>query len=184
MGRGFNGFVGIALVCGLLGQVAIGDVARAETPSEWQLKFDYEEFFARGDEPRHKLEFAFDTTGHYEADLVAFNQNDEMASHAEQAGQLTQEQLDNIANWITELGLTSVTNEQLDIGYGLSLVPGWQGAISVTQSDTQSVTQFTSLRPATHPERSVRMNRLVTFVFDLKRLALHELNADKPAAEQ
>lgn len=90
-------------------------------------------------------------------------------------GHLEASELDQLKLTLPTLEISNIGGEKMNIGYGTDLSRGWSGVLSVTRGGMTQSVEFTSLRPLSHPTRSVAINRLVTFIFDLKSLSLGKL---------
>lgn len=109
---------------------------------------------------------------------VGYKQVDEKGApinHKEIVGQLDTTEIDQLNATLPTIELVSTSSEKMNIGYSTDLTRGWLGILSLSRDGMNQSVGFTSLRPASHPTRSVALNRLVTFIFDLKNLALRKI---------
>lgn len=90
-------------------------------------------------------------------------------------GRLDTTEIDQLKATLPTIELVNTSSEKMNIGYGTDLNRGWLGILSVSRDGMNQSVGFTSLRPASHPTRSIALNRLVTFIFDLKNLALRKI---------
>lgn len=91
-------------------------------------------------------------------------------------GRLDITELDQLKATLVTVEITNIASGKMNIGYGTDLKRGWLGLLSINRDGMNQTVGFTSLRPESHPTRSVALNRLVTFIFDLKNLALRKID--------
>ncbi len=93
-------------------------------------------------------------------------------------GVLSQEELAFLVQSLAMLDMKVLGAQKLDIGYGATLHPGWEGSLVLNQRNQPTEVGFTSLRSKDDASRSPQMNRLVTVVFDLKRVVDQRFNTE------
>ena len=147
--------------------------APATTPA---FTFQYQE---NGVRPTEKTPFVLtlvcQSDGSFHAERQNLPEGAAVEIAAKKDGMLSPEEWQQLQTALKGLSLLTDPPAAVDIGYGTKPVPGWNGSLQF-QTDGKNVgANFTSLRPATYPERSIAMNQLVTFVFDVKNLTLDKL---------
>lgn len=135
------------------------------------------EFEDRVTDPQaiRRLTFGIRPNGEFH---IGFKRIDASGTPIEQKeidGHLETSELEQLKVTLPTLEISNSEGEKMNIGYGTDLSRGWSGVLSVTRGGMNQSVEFTSLRPASHPTRSVAINRLVTFIFDLKNLSLGKL---------
>lgn len=98
--------------------------------------------------------------------------------HKEIDGRLDTAELDQLKATLITVEIANNVNEKMNIGYSTDLKRGWLGLLSINRDGRNQTVNFTSLRPESHPTRSVALNRLVTFIFDLKNLTLRKIDVE------
>lgn len=157
-------------------------VLAAEVPATTPaLTFQYQESGVR---PTEKVPFVLTLVCQNDGSFHAERQNvpDGAAAEvvAKKDGVLSADEWQQLQSGLKGLTLLTDPPGALDIGYGTKPVPGWKGSLQFQLDGKNVGATFTSLRPATYPERSTAMNQLVTLVFDVKNLTLDKLGLSVP----
>jgi len=145
------------------------------------LSFEFREAPAKGSEkPPYDINFSLDSDGNYTArNNVADAEKSEVAElNAE--GQMTPGELDYVITALESVNLPAMAGKIMNIGYGIGPDPNWQGTLRFDDNTEETEVQFSSLRSADFPERTLVMNKLVTFVFDLKHITLNKVSEGTP----
>jgi len=160
--------------------IGVAAEAPATTPA---FTFQYQESGVR---PTEKVPFVLTLVCQSDGSFHAERQNLPEGAAAEIAakkdGMLSPEEWQQLQTVLKDLIVLTDPPAAVDIGYGTKPVPGWKGSLQFQAEGKNVGASFTSLRPATYPERSTAMNQLVTFVFDVKNLTLDKLGLALPRA--
>lgn len=97
-------------------------------------------------------------------------------------GELLPAEWDDVQSALRGVNLPPDAPSKLDIGYGTSSTPGWEGKLFFRLDGVAREVAFTSLRPSDGQARPVALNRLVTLIFDLKNFGLAKLQRLPPRA--
>lgn len=141
------------------------------------LRFEFVERPAKREIPiaPYRLTFVCDEDRRYRATHEPLAAEGATPEFARTEGELLPAEWEDLQSALRALELPAASATQLNIGYGTSSNPGWEGLLAFTQDGVQREVKFTSLRPAGDPVRPLGLNRLVTLVFDLKNFALAKL---------
>lgn len=140
-------------------------------PSDSLIFLEFQDHTSKSNEA-NQLAFGVRDNGSFHISYKTFDGAGKQTSEQESDGQLSSTELEQLKVTIPTISLDPPISNPMNIGYGTDLTRGWQGKLSTLVNGARQTIIFTSLRPATYPERSVALNRLVTFIFDLKNLAL------------
>lgn len=167
----------IAYAAGLSLWTGAMALAQAPAGSVPGLSFEFTERPAKREIPLapYRLTFVCDENRRYRASHEPLAAEGATPALARVEGELLPVEWDDLQTALRGLELPPDTPTKLDIGYGASANPGWEGALAFTVDGVRREVQFTSLRPTDGQARPVALNRLVTLVFDLKNFALAKL---------
>lgn len=151
-------------------------------PSDTLIFLEFQDHTSKSSEA-NRLAFGVRNNGIFHISYRTFDGEEKQTSERESDGQLNATELEQLKNSIATIALDPPISNPMNIGYSTDLIRGWQGNLVTLVNGTRQTIQFTSLRPATYPERSVELNRLVTFIFDLKNLALLKIGKARQPAQ-
>ena len=151
-------------------------------PSDSLIFLEFQDHTSKSNET-NQLAFGVRTDGSFHISYKTFDRAGKQTSEQETDGQLNPTELEQLKNTIPTISLDPPITNPMNIGYGTDLTRGWQGKLLTLINGTKQTILFTSLRPPTYPERSVALNRLVTFIFDLKNLALLKIGKTRQPAQ-
>lgn len=151
-------------------------------PSDTLIFLEFQDHTSKSSEFNH-LAFGIRNNGIFHISYRIFDGEATQMSEWESDGQLNATELKELNNSIAMITLDPPISNPMNIGYSTDLIRGWQGNLVTLINGARQTIQFTSLRPATYPERSVELNRLVTFIFDLKNLALLKIGKARQPAQ-
>lgn len=174
----------VAMYC-VLALFGLSFAARAESPpapaantleAPWSLEFQLSENIrSPGGEKNAATRLELADDGKFKA-TRAEGAPGSASQPRELEGVLSAEELTFLSQSLATLDMTELENQKLDIGYGATLHPGWEGSLILNQRNQPAEVGFTSLRSKDEGSRSQQMNRLVTVVFDLKRVVDQRFN--------
>lgn len=154
------------------------EVNATAAPTAWSVKFHLSEYTkSPGGEKNATTHLELAGDGKFSAQR-ATTTGDSAPLSSERNGTLSAEELAFLSQSLNLLDMAVLGNQKLDIGYGATLRPGWEGSLLIQREGQPSKVEFTSLRAQDETSRSQQMNRLVTVVFDLKRIMDQRFNAD------
>lgn len=149
------------------------------------LSFEFVERPAKREVPvaPYRVTFECDDNRRYRASYEPIAAEGAEPDVARAEGELTSAEWQDLQSALQGLELSANERGKLDIGYGISPNPGWEGTLAYVLDGSRREVTFTSLRPAGDEPRPVAFNRLVTLVFDLKNFALDKLQRLPARAE-
>jgi len=176
-------------VCAAVLSILTGSSAlaqEADASAAPMLSFDFVERPAKREIPvaPYRLTFEYDEHRRYRATYAPLAAEGATPELVRAEGELLPAEWEDLQSALRGLGLPPPQGLlKLDIGYGTSPNPGWEGTLTYALDGIQREVNFTSLRPEGGQPRPAALNRLVTLVFDLKNFALAKLQRLPARAE-
>ena len=141
------------------------------------LKFEFAETPSRVVEPHaYHLSLEVMEDGKFNASWRYGDEAVTQPTVPAQSGTLSVEEITQLRDACATTTLLDDKISNYDIGYAIKPEPGWKGKLIVVSDGKTRGARFTSLRPASFPERDPALNRLVTLVLDLKNLTRDKLH--------
>lgn len=131
----------------------------------------------------YRLTFECDATRRFRVSYEPLVAEGAVPQLANTEGELLPAEWEDVQSALRGLELPPDTPSKVNIGYGTSSTPGWEGKLAFTLDGVARDVEFTSLRPTGGQARPVAFNKLVTLVFDLKNFSLAKLQRLPPRAE-
>ena len=174
-----------SFILGCLSQFVAAEETSPTLDGTWSINFDIEEHFRGADNLPRIVQIEINHTGHYRTNYHLISDDPETSAIHSNEGTLEESQISHLKGWldiIKNSDLPVNSDEIFKIGFGATLQPGWLGSLTLQQGESITKTQFNSLRSEDN-QRPIVANQLVTFVFDLKRLALGKFDLNRKPAK-
>ena len=148
--------------------------------SAWTISFMLEEHFRGSENLPRMIHLEADAAGNYTASYHLISDDPEISKEHVDKGVLAEGRVSHLKDWVSILQQSDITNNpnELTLGYGASLAPGWQGQLTIQAGEATKQVKFNSLR-SENLQRPPLYNQLATFIFDLKRLTLSKFGLNR-----
>ena len=170
--------IGLISLCLLALPLSVKSEETTAPSPAWSIAFEMEEHF-RGDKLPRVIHLEVTESGAYKASyhLISDDPNVNAPHHDE--GTLDEGRLSHLKDWTNILQSSDIPASEtaLNIGYSVSLQPGWQGTLIMQEGDNTTRVTFNSI--LAQGQRPLVYNQLATFTFDLKRLTLSKFGLNR-----